>query len=160
MQGRACAGPRGGRHAAPAACADRVAASQHQRPADRRAHRGQVKVALRAMGFPVRKAEVRELLRDAGLDAAAPLGRGAFAEVCAAKLLERRPEDDAARAFRLFDVSGLGRLGRDELRAVARQLGVDVAPEELDAMVAEFDTDGDGFISPSEFDAVMRALDE
>lgn len=34
----------------------------------------QLKVALRAMGFPVKKADVRSLLRDAGLDANAPLG--------------------------------------------------------------------------------------
>ena len=34
----------------------------------------QLKVALRAMGVPVRKADVRTLLRDAGLDANAPLG--------------------------------------------------------------------------------------
>ena len=112
------------------------------------------------MGFPVRSADVRDLLRDAGLDAAAPLGRAAFAEVCGAKLLERRPEDEVARAFRLLEVAGLGRVGWEELRAVARQLQIEVAPEELVDMVAKFDTDGDGFIGPEDFSAIMRALDE
>jgi Ca2+-binding EF-hand superfamily protein len=36
---------------------------------------------------------------------------------------------------------------------------VDITPDELTDMVAEFDTDGDGCISAEEFAAIMAALD-
>lgn len=115
----------------------------------------QLKLALRALGFPLKKSDVRGLLRDAGLDADAPLARADFFDACAAKLLERGPQDEAARAFALFDVAGRGRIGADELRAVARQLGADLSPDELRDMVAEFDTDGDGAIDAAEFAAIL-----
>ena len=115
----------------------------------------QLKLALRAFGVPAKKADVRGLLRDCGLDADAPLTRGDFFEACAAKLLERGAADDAARAFALFDVAGRGRVGADALRAVARQLGADVSDAELRAMVAEFDADGDGEIDAAEFAAIL-----
>ncbi|KAI8473963.1 MAG: Centrin-3 [Monoraphidium minutum] len=113
----------------------------------------QLKIALRALGFPVKKADVRALLRDAGLDASAPLGFDAFREACAAKLLERAPREEVARAFQLFDLSGAGRVGPADLR-------VDITPDELQDMVAEFDADGDGYIDAAEFAAIMAALDE
>ncbi|GBF93442.1 centrin [Raphidocelis subcapitata] len=120
----------------------------------------QLKVALRAMGFPVRKSDVRGLLRDAGLDAAAPLDEASFTELCAAQLLSRGQDEELARAFGLFDISGGGRITAADLRAVARQLGVEVAPEELEDMVAEFDGDGDGGIDAAEFAAIMEPLDD
>lgn len=121
----------------------------------------QLKLALRAFGFPVKKADVRSLLRDLGLDADAPLSRAEFLEAAASKLLERTPQEDAARAFALFDVAGRGRVGVEELRAVARRLGVDdVTAEELRAMVGEFSAaggDGDGGLDAAEFAAIILA---
>jgi len=119
----------------------------------------QLKIALRAMGFPVKKVDVRELLRDAGLDATAPLDLAAFREVCATKLLTRTPSDEVARAFQLFDIDGAGRIGQNELRAIAKQLQVDITLDELRDMIDEFDGDGDGFIDSAEFAAIMAALD-
>ncbi len=119
----------------------------------------QLKIALRAMGFPLKKADVRELLRNAGLNSAAPLGRAAFHEVCAAQLLTRGTDEEVARAFQLFDIEGTGRVGPNELRAIARQLQVEgVTVDELRDMVDEFDADGDGLINEAEFAAIMAAL--
>ena len=119
----------------------------------------QLKVALRAMGFPVRKSDVRGLLRDAGLDASAPLDEAAFIEICAAQLLSRGRDDELSRAFGLFDISGGGRITAADLRAVARQLGIEVAQEELEDMIEEFAADGDNGIGAAEFAAIMEALD-
>jgi centrin-3 len=84
----------------------------------------QLKIALRALGFPVKKADVRGLLRDGGHDAAAPMCFDVFREACAAKLLERSPHEEVARAFQLFDLSGSGRIAVADLRAIAKQLQV------------------------------------
>lgn len=116
----------------------------------------QLKLALRALGFAVRKPDVRGLLRDAGLDADAPLGRATFLEAAGAKLRERAPAEASARAFALFDAAGVGTVGAAELRAVARQLGVDITPAEAGDMVAEFaGGGGDGRVGPAEFAAII-----
>ncbi|KAF8068438.1 CETN3 [Scenedesmus sp. PABB004] len=119
-----------------------------------------VKVALRAMGFPVKKADVAELLRDHGLPGDAPLAWPAFSELLAAKVSERSPHDEVRRAFTLFDVRGAGRITLEDLGAIARQLRCDIEPEELRDMIAEFDRDGDGAISEEEFRAIVAAHDE
>uniref|UniRef100_A0A8C4QYC5 EF-hand domain-containing protein n=1 Tax=Eptatretus burgeri TaxID=7764 RepID=A0A8C4QYC5_EPTBU len=61
------------------------------------------------------------------------------------RLLTRDPTEELARAFRLFDECGTGRIGLRDLRRVTRELGEDVPDEELRAMIDEFDTDGDGY---------------
>lgn len=120
----------------------------------------QLKLTLRALGFPVKKADVRGLLRDAGLDADAPLARADFLEVAGGKLLERGRGEEVARAFELFDLSGAGRVGPGELRAIAKQLGVEITPDEVRDMIDEFDGDGDGCIDAADFAAIMAAADE
>lgn len=120
----------------------------------------QLKIALRAMGFPVKKSDVRQLLRDAGLGDCAPLDEAAFREACEVKLLERSQGEEVARAFQLFDIGCSGRVGPGELRMIAKQLQVDITSEELRDMVDEFDGDGDGFIDATDFAVIMSALDD
>jgi len=117
----------------------------------------QIKVALRAMGFPVKKADIFELLRKHGEEENEKLGFDAFRRAVADKLVERSPQDDMRRAFQLFDVHGAGRLDLASLRKVVKSLGLDIADGELQDMIHEFDADGDGMISESEFMAVMMA---
>jgi len=42
------------------------------------------------------------------------------------------------------------------LRRVARELGENLSDEELQAMIDEFDKDGDGAINESEFLGIMK----
>lgn len=43
------------------------------------------------------------------------------------------------------------------MKRVARELGEKLSEEELQAMIDEFDRDGDGAISEEEFMAIMQA---
>jgi Ca2+-binding EF-hand superfamily protein len=80
--------------------------------------------------------------------------------VLTTKLLERSPQDEIRRAFALFDLQQTGRITVKELSLIARQLQVDIEPQELQDMVAEFDKDGDGAINEQEFKAIMAAADD
>lgn len=75
------------------------------------------------------------------------------------KLQERSPQDEARRAFQLFDLQQSGRITLRDLQAIARQLQCDVEPQELEDMIAEFDQDGDGAINEEEFRAIISAQD-
>ena len=48
------------------------------------------------------------------------------------------------QAFALFDLGGNGFITNDELGTVLRKMGQEPTDEEVDAMIAEIDEDGDG----------------
>lgn len=129
----------------------------------------ELRVAMKALGFEVPRQEVAEILRVHGV--AAPLANergkaqgagqsqpqrsllplGTFQTLMASRILARDPRDEILRAFELFDEGGKGKISLADLRRVARELGEGLQEEELQAMIEEFDMDGDGMISRDEF---------
>jgi centrin-3 len=116
-----------------------------------------LKIALRAMGFPVKKADVHQLMRDHSYSAQDALDLRAFQELLGAKVCERTPGEDLKRAFQLFDLTGSGRVTARDLALIAKQLKVDIEAEEINDMISEFDTDKDGSISQDDFRKIMEA---
>lgn len=70
-------------------------------------------------------------------------------------MLERDPQEEILKAFKLFDDDTSGKISLRNLRRVARELGENMTDEELRAMIDEFDRDGDGEINEDEFIAIM-----
>lgn len=68
------------------------------------------------------------------------------------------PQDvaDREKVFKRFDANGDGKISASELGEALKMLG-SVTPEEIQRMMAEIDTDGDGFISHEEFTNFARA---
>ncbi|XP_004231988.1 polcalcin Nic t 1 [Solanum lycopersicum] len=68
------------------------------------------------------------------------------------------PQDVADRelVFKRFDLNGDGQISSAELGEALKMLG-SVTSEEVQYMMAELDTDGDGFISFKEFEEFARA---
>jgi hypothetical protein len=64
------------------------------------------------------------------------------------------------RLFKLADKSGRGSIDSDELHELMRSLGKRVSKEEIDALVQELDTDGNGTIEFKEFLQGMDHLNE
>ncbi|KAG6382337.1 polcalcin Ole e 3-like [Salvia hispanica] len=68
------------------------------------------------------------------------------------------PQDvaDRERLFKHFDANGDGQISASELGDALKTLGC-VTPEEVQNMMVEIDSDGDGFISYEEFTTFARA---
>ncbi|XP_057500381.1 polcalcin Bet v 4 [Actinidia eriantha] len=68
------------------------------------------------------------------------------------------PQDKAEREriFKRFDANGDGKISASELGDALKTLG-SVTGDEIKRMMAEIDTDGDGFISFQEFIEFARA---
>jgi Ca2+-binding EF-hand superfamily protein len=81
----------------------------------------QLKVAMRALGFEVKKAEVQRMLREYDPDTSEPhrhIDLRCFTEAVTSRILERNPKDEVFKAFKLFDNDGSGQISFENLRSV------------------------------------------
>ncbi|ELT88044.1 hypothetical protein CAPTEDRAFT_126483 [Capitella teleta] len=115
----------------------------------------ELKVAMRALGFEVKKADVLKILKDYDRDGTGKITFEDFNEVVSDMMLDRDPKDEMLKAFRLFDDDDSGKISLRNLRRVARELGETMNDDELRAMIDEFDGDRDGEINEDEFLAIM-----
>ena len=65
----------------------------------------------------------------------------------ARKMKDTDTEEELREAFRVFDKDGNGFISAAELRHVMTNLGEKLTDEEVDEMIREADTDGDGQVN-------------
>ena len=65
------------------------------------------------------------------------------------------PDKELRDAFAVFDKDGSGSISRNELKTLMKNLGQSLSDAELDAMMDEVDTDGNGEIDFQEFKQMM-----
>jgi centrin-3 len=91
----------------------------------------ELKVAMRALGFDVKKTEVLGLMREYDRDGAGAIEYIDFLEIMTHKIQERDPIEEILKAFKLFDEDNSGRISLRNLRRVARELGENLSDDEL-----------------------------
>jgi centrin-3 len=111
---------------------------------------------MRALGFDVKKAEVLGLMNEYDRDRSGAIEYIDFLEIMTHKIQERDPVEEILKAFKLFDEDSTGTISLRNLRRVARELGENLSDDELQAMIDEFDKDGDGEICENEFLGIMK----
>ncbi|KAG9396213.1 Calmodulin-like protein [Carpediemonas membranifera] len=117
----------------------------------------ELKVAMRALGFEVKKEEVQRLMTEYDRTGSGEIDFDSFVEIMTAKIADRDPREEMLKAFRLFDDDSTGRITLKNLKRVAKELGENMTDDELQAMVDEFDRDGSGDINQEEFLAIMQS---
>ena len=83
----------------------------------------ELKVAMRALGFDVKKAEVLSLMKEYDREGSGQIEYPDFLEIMTTKINERDPVEEILKAFKLFDEDNTGRISLRNLRRVARELG-------------------------------------
>jgi calmodulin len=69
----------------------------------------------------------------------------------AATYLKNFDDDEIRSAFRLFDQDGSGYIQANELENIMNQMGKRYSKADINAMIKNFDSSGDGKISYEEF---------
>lgn len=106
----------------------------------------QARVAIRALGFDLKKPEVMRLMKEFGKSVYPYcITLDEFEKSVMDRILSRDPVEEVRKAFQLFDTEKSGRISIRDLRRIAKEVGEDIRDEELQSMIDEFDTDGDGF---------------
>lgn len=117
----------------------------------------ELKAAFRALGFQVKKSEIRQMFVDMDKDlSSATITFDEFVEMVTPRMLNRDSREEIMKVFALFDDDNTGAISFKNLKRVATELGENLTDEELQEMVDEADRDGDGVINADEFYRVMR----
>lgn len=117
----------------------------------------ELKAAFRALGFQVKKAEIRQMFIDMDKDlSSATISYDEFVEMVTPRMQNRDSREEIMKVFALFDDDNTGAISFKNLKRVATELGENLTDEELQEMVDEADRDGDGVINEEEFYRVMR----
>mmetsp|Transcript_7695 Transcript_7695/g.18590 ORF Transcript_7695/g.18590 Transcript_7695/m.18590 type:complete len:180 (-) Transcript_7695:97-636(-) len=116
----------------------------------------ELKAAIRALGFVVKKEQVRQMLRDVGRDVQSQISFEDFAKIMTTKMGDRNSREEINKIFNLFDEDSSGKVSFRNLKRIAQEIGESLKDEELQEMIDEADRDGDGLINPDEFYRVMR----
>ncbi|KAK1934816.1 putative centrin 3 [Babesia divergens] len=116
----------------------------------------ELKVAIRALGFDVKKQEVLQLMAKYDTMETGYIDFDGFKSIMIKKISERDPMEEINRAFELFDEDDKGKISFKDLQRVSKELGHNLGDEELRAMIEEFDNDRDGAISKEDFINIMR----
>ena len=117
----------------------------------------ELKAAFRALGFQVKKAEIRQMFIDMDKDlSSATITFDEFVEMVTPRMQNRDSREEIMKVFALFDDDNTGAISFKNLKRVATELGENLTDEELQEMIDEADRDGDGVINEEEFYRVMR----
>lgn len=117
----------------------------------------ELKAAFRALGFQVKKVEIRQMFIDMDKDlSSAMVSYDEFVEMVTPRMQNRDSREEIMKVFALFDDDNTGAISFKNLKRVAMELGENLTDEELQEMIDEADRDGDGVINEEEFYRVMR----
>ena len=112
-------------------------------------------VVMRSLGQNPTEAELVEMINEVDADGSGTIEFPEFLTLMARKNKDTDTDEELIEAFKVFDRDGNGFISTAELRHVLTNLGERLTSEEVDEMIRENDTDGDGQINYEEFVAMM-----
>ena len=116
----------------------------------------ELKAAIRAMGFGVKKEHVRKMMQDIGREPSQLISQTDFFEIMREKMQEKGSKEEIMKIFQLFDDEHTGRITLRNLKRIAMEIGDPATEDELREMISEADRDGDGALNFDEFYRVMK----
>merc|ERR1711998_347522 len=111
--------------------------------------------AMKALGFEPKEEEIAKMVKEMDKDGDATVDFEEFCVMMAEKMNQKDGKEEMLKGFKQFDDDSTGKISFKNFKRVAKELGETLSDPELQEILAEADTDGDGEINEAEFLAVM-----
>jgi calmodulin len=112
---------------------------------------------MRALGNNPTESELQDIINELDQNQDNTIDFPEFMNIMAKRGKEGDTEEELIEAFKVFDKDGNGFISAAELRHVMTNLGEKLTDDEVDEMIKEADTDGDGQINYHEFVKMMMS---
>ena len=122
----------------------------------------ELKLTLKAFGFKMKKSEIVTLMKsnfnsESNYSSNPKITFDEFIEIMTEKFSERNPREEAIMAFDLFDEDKKGKINLKNLKKAVKEINENLTENELKAIIQEFDSDNDGYITKEDF---LKIMDE
>lgn len=111
---------------------------------------------MRALGQNPSVTELRAMVDEVDLDGNGVIDFEEFLEMIVKEMNKTDTEEEMREAFKIFDRSGNGFITAKELKHGMVYMGERLSDEEVEEMMREADSDGDGRISFEDFKILMK----
>ena len=116
----------------------------------------ELKAAMRALGFQVKKAEIRKMVADVDKDENGSIEFDEFVDMMTSRMANRDSREEVMKVFRLFTDEGSDYITFRNLKRVVTELNEGLSDDEMMEMIDEADRNNDGKIDFEEFFRVMK----
>jgi calmodulin len=106
---------------------------------------------LKCLSFHDNENVFREIINELDTDGNDKIDFEEFVILMIKRRKELNSEDELRSAFRMFDKDNDKKISNSELKYIITTIGEKLTEEEIDEIIKEVDTDGDGFINYEEF---------
>jgi centrin-1 len=128
----------------------------------------ELKASLRALGFDVKREDIRTMLADIGKNIDQVIGSTGgvqqhptvtvdeFIQLVTPLMGQRDTPQEIEKIFKLFDEDGTGYITFRNLKKICMELGENLSDSEIQEMIDEADRDNDGKINFQDFFRIMK----
>ena len=116
----------------------------------------ELKIAMRALGFDLKKDEVRRITGEIDKHGDGFVKYEDFLEILTQKTTDKEPIDEIKKAFKLMCEEGHDKITVKSLKKTIKDLGENMSEEEIVEMIEEADKDQDGEIGEEDFIKIMK----
>lgn len=99
---------------------------------------------MRNLGQNPTEEALRQMINEVDADGSGTIDFPEFLTLMARKMKAQDSEAEIIEAFKVFDKDSSGKISADELRQVMNNLGERLSDAEVEEMIREADTNGDG----------------
>lgn len=116
----------------------------------------ELKSAIRALGFDIKKEQIRKMMNDLGKEPTDTIKFDEFVLCMKDRMQDKCTKEEVMKIFALFDDEQTGKITFRNLKRVAMEIGENISDEDLREMIEEADRDGDGALNFDEFYRIMK----
>ena len=111
---------------------------------------------MKDCGYPVREAELQDLVNDVDINENGELDIESFLDIIANYQKENDTEEDIQEVFKIFEKNNTKLITVKNVMDIFSKIDENIKEEEILQMFKECDLDNDGFLNYEEFKRMIR----